>query len=273
MNILHTESSNGWGGQEIRILKEAEGMRRRGHTVFFAVATGGKLVARAREKGFTVLEVNFNKLYWPKTLVQLINLIRKEKIELINTHSSQDSWIGAIAGRLMGCKIIRTRHLSTPNKGGLNSFLLYSVLADHVVTTSEVAKERIGSLRATSIPTGVEVAEITVGDVAAFREQYGILETDILAGSLCFVRSWKGICDLMEAARLTPEIKWMVIGGGYFADYKARAEKLGIKNLIFTGHLDNPYTAAASLDIFLLLSTAQGGLSAVLLLSLLGHLQ
>ena len=36
VRILHTESSLGWGGQEIRILTEAAGMRRRGHDVRLA---------------------------------------------------------------------------------------------------------------------------------------------------------------------------------------------------------------------------------------------
>jgi hypothetical protein len=33
MFIVHTEASCGWGGQEIRILTEAEGMIERGHRV------------------------------------------------------------------------------------------------------------------------------------------------------------------------------------------------------------------------------------------------
>ena len=40
MRILHTESSLGWGGQEIRILTEAAGMIDRGHKV--ALACGDK---------------------------------------------------------------------------------------------------------------------------------------------------------------------------------------------------------------------------------------
>jgi len=127
------------------------------------------------------------------------------------------------------------------------------------VTTSQVAALRIGN--ATSIPTGVEESEIVVEDVAAFRAQYHIKPEEILAGTVCFVRSWKGVNDLMEAARLAPMIRWIVIGGGYYKDYEAKAEALGITNLIFTGHLDNPYTAIAALDIFLLLSTAHEGVS------------
>ena len=33
LHIVHTESSLGWGGQEIRILSEAQGLIRRGHDV------------------------------------------------------------------------------------------------------------------------------------------------------------------------------------------------------------------------------------------------
>ncbi len=36
MRILHTEASQGWGGQEIRILSEASGLIARGHDVHLA---------------------------------------------------------------------------------------------------------------------------------------------------------------------------------------------------------------------------------------------
>ena len=36
MRILHTESSVGWGGQEIRVLDESAGLIARGHTVAIA---------------------------------------------------------------------------------------------------------------------------------------------------------------------------------------------------------------------------------------------
>ncbi|MBI3236591.1 MAG: glycosyltransferase family 1 protein, partial [Chlamydiales bacterium] len=45
--ILHTESSNGFGGQEIRILREAQGMRERGYEIFFAIVKGGLLAKEA----------------------------------------------------------------------------------------------------------------------------------------------------------------------------------------------------------------------------------
>ena len=43
MRIIHLEASTGWGGQEMRILSEAKGMRQRGHEIFFVVEKEAKL--------------------------------------------------------------------------------------------------------------------------------------------------------------------------------------------------------------------------------------
>src|SRR5580700_2616061 len=135
MRILHTESSRGWGGQEIRILREAEGMRKRGHEIILAVNTGGSLISRARESGFLVYELPFKKALSWKTIYALIQMCSAHQIDLINTHSSLDAWLGGIAARMAGKKVIRTRHLSTPIRKGWNSRLLYRTLADFVITT------------------------------------------------------------------------------------------------------------------------------------------
>jgi len=273
MQILHTESSNGWGGQEIRILNESEGMRKRGHEVIIAVAKGGGLAAKARAKGFTVYEIEYSK---PKALIpllQLVKIIQKHRIELINTHSSTDAWIGGIAARLTRKKVIRTRHLSTPIRKGLNSRLLYNSLADFVVTTSSqiispiVEQSKIRSEKCRLVATGVnpEALQPTGAAIQEFRQELGIKPEDCLVGTACFVRSWKGIQDLMRAAHLLRDfnqIKWVIIGGGYVDRYKGYADELGLENnLYFTGHLENPYPAIAALDIFTLLSTANEGIS------------
>src|ERR1700733_8442991 len=144
MRLLHTESSRGWGGQEIRILREAEGMRARGHEVILAVNSGGGLIPRAREAGFIVYELPFKRFSALKTIYALVRICKAHNIDLINTHSSLDAWLGGIAARIANKKIIRTRHLSTAIRKGLNSRLLYKSLADFVVTTSSPILQTIG---------------------------------------------------------------------------------------------------------------------------------
>lgn len=276
MKILHLEASPGWGGQEIRILREAEGMRKRGHEVVLAVMRGGALVARARASGFTVYELNFKKSGWPWTLCVLLWMMIRHRIDLVNTHSSLDAWIGGIAARLCGRVLVRTRHLSTPIKKGWNSRFLYGALADFVVTTCSsvipviAAQSGKRAEKCRSIATGVDPSRIVVAPeaAAAFRAQHGIAPDDFLVGTACFMRSWKGINDLLQAAdvlRHHPHLKWVIIGGGHAEIHIQRAHELKLSQVIFTGHLDDPFPALQSLDVFTLLSTAHEGVSQAIL--------
>ena len=277
MNILHLEASAGWGGQEIRILREAEGMRARGHQVILAVTKGGGLVDRARQSGFTVYELNFKRPSWPVCLFHLLRIMRRHQIDLVNTHSSLDSWIGGIAARMAGKQIVRTRHLSTAIKPGWNSRMVYGKLADFVVTTCESILPMISiqsgksPRKCRSVATGVDPIKIQVepGQAEEFRKQIGVAPDDFLVGTACFMRSWKGIDDLLKAAdilRDTPKIKWVIIGGGHAERHKVRARELKLNTIVhFTGHLDNPFPGLAALDLFALLSTAHEGVSQAIL--------
>lgn len=276
MNILHLEASTGWGGQEIRILREAEGMRAKGHTVILAVAKGGKLVSRAKDAGFLVYELNFKRLSWPLCFFKLLWIMKKHLIDLINTHSSLDSWIGGITAKAAGKRIVRTRHLSTPIKPGFNSRFVYGFLADFVVTTCSsivpmiIKQSGKAAHLCKSIPTGVDPSRIQVlpHKKELFRKNHEIQEDDFLVGTACFMRSWKGIDDLLKAAdilRDTPKLKWVIIGGGHAERHIRFAKELNLKNVIFTGHLENPFPALASLDLFALLSTAHEGVSQAIL--------
>ena len=274
MRVLHTEASAGMGGQELRILKEAIGMRRRGHEIFFAVQKGGMLALKARAEGFSVFELSFAKPSLFKTVYGLLSLIRKYKIDIINTHSSLDAWMGGIAGKLCGIFIIRTRHLSTPVRKGINSKLLYNFLANRVVTTCLETKEMIQSQaalppeRLASIPTGVDLQSLSVDpeSIKKIRMSLGVGPEECLVGTLCVLRGWKGVFDLLHTAKLlenVPHLKWVVIGGGVGEEYfKSIWRELKLENKVFfTGHLDSPFATLAALDIFLLLSHANEGVS------------
>lgn len=268
MHILHTEASKGWGGQEIRILRESIGMRERGHRLFFAVSPGAELGYKAKENGFDVIEVPFKWKTLPYTLFKLIRWIQKNHITLVNTHSSLDAWLGGIAARLAGASLVRTRHLSTPSKPGLNSRLLYHYLADTTVTTCEAVAEQIKKQaalpreRCLSIPTGVD---FIFSPAPNFRRDLNISSTDFVVGTVCILRSWKGISDLLQAAFLLrdePSLKWVIVGSGPSEErYKNECKELGLTNVLFTGFMKDVSPAILAFDLFTLLSTAHEGVS------------
>lgn len=277
MRILHTEASSGWGGQEIRILREALGLCLRGHEVFIAAMKGSEIAKKARGVGLKVYEMNFRKPLWLFTLFRLFFVIKREGIEIVNTHSSLDAWIAGIAARLCGVRLIRTRHLSTQVKKGKNARWIYGKLADFVVTTcasiigslSQNSGKPLGLFR--SIPTGVDPKEleVTPEETARFRKKLGIEKSDFLVGTACVMRSWKGIDDLIRAAwilREKPHIKVALVGGGHVARHIALVKRLKLEDkVLFTGHLSPPYAAIASFDVFALLSTASEGVSQAIL--------
>ncbi len=273
MRILYTESSCGWGGQEMRILREADGLRKKGHEIVFAINAGGKLIARAEEAGFLVYKLRFRKISAFQVIYAIVQICKTHSIDVVNTHSSLDAWLGGIAGRIARRKVIRTRHLSTPIRAGLNSRILYNHLADFVVTTSSpilatIEKQAgLSPCRLECIPTGIDPHSVKadVPKAIEFRAALGLDPKDILVGTACFVRSWKGIQDLLKAAVLLKErkeIKWVVVGGGHVDDYRSKIFELGLEGIVtFTGHLETPYSAILAMDIFALLSTAHEGVS------------
>lgn len=272
MKILHTESSPGWGGQEMRILRESEGMRERGHEIIMAIQRGGGLVKPAQDAGFTVYELEFKKRRFVPLCSKLLRIMKRHKIQVINTHSSVDAWSAGLVGKLTRRHVVRTRHLSTPVKGKINGFLLYNFLADRVVTTCEEVVDPIKKLaklsdcRCFSVPTGIDPKKVNVDpvEVQEFREKLGVKPTDILVGTLCVIRGWKGIADMLQAAKLLEKrstIKWVVVGSGPSENYfRSEKERLGV-DVIFTGHIQPPFAALEAFDIFTLLSWGHEGVS------------
>ena len=273
MKILHTESSRGWGGQEMRILNEAIGMQERGHEIILAINKNGKLAEKARKQGFLVYELSFAKHCALSTIFRLLTLCKRHQIDIVNTHSSLDAWIGGIAARLARRPIIRTRHLSTAITKGINSYLLYNKLVDFVVTTSSailpiIAEQaRLDDKYLQCIPTGLDLNQVVADplDIARFRASLNFQPEDIVVGTACFVRSWKGIDTFLKAAQLLKNrkrIKWVIVGGGHLDDYRPKLKTLDLQESVtFTGHLENPFPAMAAMDIFALLSTAHEGIS------------
>lgn len=273
MKILHTEASPGWGGQERRILSEALGLRARGYRLFFAVARRGALALELKKQGFECIELSFEKKYWIYTLPRLCSYILQHNIQVINTHSSLDSWLGGICGRICGCKVVRTRHISNVVKKGLNSRLLYGCIPHRIVTTCEEMahslREITGREKAScqSIPTGLDPHALIVSPKKReeLREAWGVKPDEIVVGTLCVLRGWKGVAHLLEAAKLLKQapIKWVIVGDGpsrqYFHSLWKEMELE--QRVIFTGYVSPPFDALNAMDIFTLLSWRHEGVS------------
>ena len=226
LNIVHTESSLGWGGQEIRILSEAAGLLERGHRVRLLCPKGARIYDEASRFGVPVeaLPVSRKNL---RGFASMIGWIRSQKglaSDLVfNTHSSTDSWLVALGLRGLGrpFPVVRTRHISARVPQNWLTRWLYMSAAAQVVTTGEVLRKQliddlgISPARIESVPTGIDTTRFVPGNRAAARSKLGLPSDKVLVGIVATLRSWKGHRYLIEAiARMPDRIGLVIVGDG-----------------------------------------------------------
>ena len=276
LSILHTESSLGWGGQEIRILTEARGMLDRGHRVTLLAPAEAEIFPAAKRQGVPVEAVAISK----KRLAPLCALRRWLKkyggdFDVINTHSSTDSWLSAVAcATLTGMPaLVRTRHVSTPINNHFSTRWLYDSATAHVVTTGESLRQQLhrdngyALSRMTSVRTGIALDYYKPLDKLAMRAKLG-LENRPTIGILATLRDWKGHEDLLDALVLLrtqfntfSDWRLVIVGGGPERErlvQKTSARRLdSIVKLV--GNQDNVPEWLSAFDIFTLPSYGNEG--------------
>jgi len=227
LKIVHTESSCGWGGQEIRILTEALGMQRRGHRVTIVTPPEAPIFAAAQKMGIPVVALPIEHKKF-KGLFALRRWLKQHRdIDVLNTHSSTDSWLVALA-RLTLCNkcapIVRTRHVSTHIGTNWPTRWLYQRATRHIVTTGEALKQQLArengfdAARMTSIPTGIDLERFRPRDRQEARHQLGLAPERSYVGIVATLRNWKGHTYLLQAfaslSRRYPGWDLLLVGDG-----------------------------------------------------------
>lgn len=270
LRIVHTEASRGWGGQEIRILTEAEGMIRRGHHVTLLCPREARIYEEAslRNVPAVALPIGRKKM---AGLRALIRWLRMNPVDVLNMHSSTDSWLAALAALALANPppLVRTRHISAPIPRNWPTRWLYTRATAHIVTTGEalrqelIARNRFPGERIVSIPTGIDTDRFVPGDRTAARTRLGLAPEGLIVGIVATLRSWKGHLYLLEAfAKLArPDATLLIVGEGPMrGPIEAKVAELRLARRVrLVGQQDRPEDWLRTLDIFCLPSYANEG--------------
>lgn len=268
----------GWGGQEIRILTECRGMIRRGHEVLVAARPGSGILERADHYGVPTVSASLGGVTDLRGIMAISRLCRQRSIEIVNTHSSGDTWCAGIGGRLAGRKVVRTRHLSITVRPRLASRILYGRIPHMVVTTGQALADTLTSGgvvpagRAVSIPTGVDLSQyrITSEMRAASRSEFGFSADDVVAGQIAMFRRMKGYAVLIpafaSALKDCPSLRLLIVGdnppGGVDArpDIERDVRDRGVTDqTVFAGYRTDITHCLAAMDFLVLASTRDEG--------------
>ena len=279
MRIVHTESSLGWGGQEIRILSEARGLIRRGHEVVLLCPAEARICGEAAAWQVPAVALPIGKKR-PKGVSALLQWFRTNRCDVVSTHSSTDSWLTALTLLVMGrpFPMVRTRHISAPVPRNPPTRWLYTRATARIVTTGELLKrelvERNGypALRIDSVPTGIDPRRFAPGDRDQARQRVGLSKPGTLVGIVATLRSWKGHRFLIEAMAGLPEsVGLAIVGDGpQRAALEALVDKLGLRpRTWFAGNQHDVLPWLQALDIFALPSYANEGVPQALIQAML----
>jgi glycosyltransferase involved in cell wall biosynthesis len=278
--IAHTEASLGWGGQEIRTLTEAAGFMARGHRVIVYAAPGARILAEAPRFGVPAMALSIGEKQ-PRGVAALVGAFRANPVDVVNGHSSTDTWLAALACRWLRVRdrprpvLVRTRHVSIPVPHNRATRWLYQRATTRIVTTGEMLREQlvrdngIDAAKIDSVPTGVDPAVYTPRDRGAARRALNLSETAPLVGIVATLRSWKGHRFLLEAMPKLrrADVHLAIVGDGpQRAALEAQTDALGLRSrVLFVGQQNDVAPWLSAFDVFALPSYANEGVPQALL--------
>jgi len=275
LRIVHTESSLGWGGQEIRILSESKGLIARGHDVRVVGAPQSRICAEAPAWGVPAVVLPIGRKGW-RGLRSLAWWLKRNPCDIVVTHSSTDSWLSAVALSVLlagRTPIVRVRHVSVPVSKGPLTRWLYTRAASRIVTTGEALKRELidgngfPAGRVESVPTGIDPVRFAPGDRAGARARLGLPDTP-LVGIVATLRSWKGHKFLIEAvAELPADVGLVIVGEGPMREQlEALVTERGLRErTVFAGNRADVAPWLQAMDVFALPSYAHEGVPQALI--------
>jgi len=231
LKILFTEGSANLGGQQVRLLREMSWLIRRGYHVVLACPRGSRLAARAGALGLPWEPCEFGLA----GAANLFGTARRWEVEIVHTRGSEDT----LAALLLGLPVVRSRHLTVPQRVRWQQRWLYRHGASHTVAASEHIKDGL-VLRAglrpedvTVVGEGVNLAEYhPFIDRSKVRQEWGVRPDEMLFGVISQFRGEKGLRPFVNAAmrvlKTEPRARFVIVGdgqGSYAENLRRKVQK------------------------------------------------
>jgi glycosyltransferase involved in cell wall biosynthesis len=287
LSIAHTEASNGWGGQEIRVLTESAGFIARGHRVVVYAPDGARILTEAPRFGVPAVALPIGRKR-PRGAQALVATLARERVDIVNTHSSTDTWLSALACLWLGARqrerpvLVRTRHVSIAVPNDPATQWLYRRATARIVTTGDTLREQlirdngIDPRRIDSVPTGIDTSRFEPRSRTAARSALGLPRDAPLVGIVATLRSWKGHRHLLDALPLMmrSDTRLVIVGDGpQRAALEAQRQALALgERVLFAGLQQDVAPWLAAFDVFALPSYANEGVPQALLQAMVARL-
>lgn len=245
------------GGVERGTVELSRELVKLGHESI-VISAGGKLQGHIEKEGGKHIQFDVcskNPLTVLPRVMQLRNVFKELKPDIIHARSRVPAWLAYLANRSLHIPFVTTVH-------GFNSVSFYSkimTMGDHVVCVSNAVKTyiqkhyRTPEDKITVIPRGIDLVKFNPKNIdhdfiKQFSKQYG-LEGRFVVSVVGRITQLKDHQTFIRAIALlkqeNPKIAGLIVGGvhedkqDYFDGLKKLVGQLGAdENIIFTGSQD-----------------------------------
>ncbi len=277
MKILYSCLSKSWGGMEMITLTFIRKLIERNFHVHLLCLAESRMQIEANNLGLIIHPVKASGYLHPFTTLIIASLIKKNKYDLIHTQASKDLWllvpalkfssseIPLFLTKQMGSFIVKKDYLHRILYERITkAFAISTAIKNNLLDTTPLQQDKIELLY-----NGVDVKKFNpeTAKREITRKEFNISETEILIGMIGRFSPGKGHEEFLEAARILTSkhsnLKFIIVGEAsrgedeYANSIKSLAEKLGIKNIIFSGFRSDTSDVLSAFDIFIFPSHAE----------------
>jgi glycosyltransferase involved in cell wall biosynthesis len=282
MKSLHIMCGGSWGGGPAIVLAITKALIERGDEVW-VVTANKEQTRRFEEAGATVVELGhwFYQIH-PRDLlafVQLFLLCRRERFDLVATHTSKGGFIGRLAAKLAGARhIVHHAHgfafRETQGRWTRRFYVLLERIAARacsvIVSVSEdhrrdAIRARVAAAeKIVTILNGIDVDSFGRTSMQEARQKLGLEGEDPLIGVANRLAPKKGMEHLIEAFRQIhechPHVRLVLLGEGPSqTELERQARSTGFGDRIhFPGFRRNVPELLAAFDIIAQPSISEG---------------
>ena len=260
IKILQILNDSNIGGAGKLLYNISSCIDREQYEFVFVFPENSKLIKRFIPLGFKIYAIDCvpDTSFDIKSLIKIIKIIKKERPQIVHTHSSLS---GKLALKLSGCNTIKsiyTKHcvfgvpkiMKIPAIKKLHGSI-DDLLSDKIIAVADVAKHEliesgIKSNKICVIVNGSKpLKQLPEKEKANLRKKLGIKKDEFTVGISARLEWYKGHKYLIKAAKKSvknhKKIKFLIMGdGSYRKVIEEYSHKLGVdKNMIFLGFVDD----------------------------------
>jgi len=278
VRILFLVNGFAIGGAEVKLLELVKEIKKRSPQTYYpivcAIGQGGPLQERFEKMNVETYVFPKKHKYDVFLIYKVYQLLKKKRIDILQTNLYYADIIGAYAAKLAGMtKVISWDAMTAPYHYGIKNLLAYrlaskwfvvSVAVSNAIKTKIIQERHVPADKTTTIHYGVDLQYFLDTKNQAYRKILGFHSKDIVLGTVARLSEQKGhrylIDAIKEIVKKYENIRVLFIGDGPLRKkLELQVNQLGLDSIIkFLGFRSDVKEILGVLDIFILPSLFEG---------------